>query len=123
MRNNPLREQIEDYAPGFRLEPYYTVPELSSALKIGFRAIYSHINKGHLKAICFGGSWRISQSALDAFIANRNQWMPRGRFARPRNAAGRLVPRSNRSAPASPGGLTPEDTPAGESTTDNSPTT
>ena len=122
MRENALRRDLEEVAPAFRLEPHYTVAELSQTLKIGQNAIYHLIKNGDLKAFAFGATWRISQSAVDRFISTRiRKQFKRGR-GRTENVKGKFTPLRNRELATQPGSLNPAGIPPSESATDHSST-
>ena len=65
---NPLVEYIQEDEPHFKLEPHYTVSELSKALRISIQALYRYIQDGLLRAHSVGSEWRIPQSAIDEFV-------------------------------------------------------
>lgn len=46
----------------------YTVEEVASVLKLTTRTVYSYIKSGQLKASKIGKYWRVSETALKAFI-------------------------------------------------------
>ena len=49
-------------------EEYLTVLEITRILRLSALTIYKYIKEGKLIAIEFGGHYRISKSALQAFI-------------------------------------------------------
>lgn len=50
---------------------YYTVKEVANLLKLHWQSILTYIKNGELEAIKLGKGYRISQKALDGFIAQR----------------------------------------------------
>lgn len=48
----------------------YTIAEVSEMTKISRKTILSYIHDAKIKAIRIGGSYRISEEALNRFIAN-----------------------------------------------------
>ena len=50
---------------------YYTVQEVADLLKLHWQSVLTYIKNGELEAIKLGKGYRISQQALDSFIANR----------------------------------------------------
>ncbi len=50
---------------------YYTVQEVADLLKLHWQSVLTYIKKGELEAIKLGKGYRISQQALDSFIAKR----------------------------------------------------
>lgn len=50
---------------------YYTVQEVAALLKLHWQSVLTYIKNGELEAIKLGKGYRISQQALDSFIANR----------------------------------------------------
>lgn len=49
----------------------YTTKEVQDILKVTQRTMYRYIKAGKLKAIKLGKTYRISQEALEAFLAER----------------------------------------------------
>jgi excisionase family DNA binding protein len=54
---------------------YYTVQEVTDLLKLHWQSVLTYIKKGELEAVKLGKGYRISQQALDAFIAKRTTKM------------------------------------------------
>jgi excisionase family DNA binding protein len=54
---------------------YYTVQEVADLLKLHWQSVLTYIKKGELEAVKLGKGYRISQQALDAFIAKRTTKM------------------------------------------------
>ena len=50
---------------------YYTVQEVADTLRIHWQSVLNYIKSGKLQAIKLGKGYRISESALDKFIADR----------------------------------------------------
>lgn len=50
---------------------YYTVQEVADLLKLHWQSVLTYIKKGELEALKLGKGYRISQQALDDFIARR----------------------------------------------------
>jgi excisionase family DNA binding protein len=50
---------------------YYTVQEVADLLKLHWQSVLTYIKKGELEALKLGKGYRISQQALDGFIARR----------------------------------------------------
>lgn len=50
---------------------YYTVQEVADLLKLHWQSVLTYIKNGELEAIKLGKGYRISQKALDTFIAKR----------------------------------------------------
>lgn len=50
-------------------ETFYTVPEVAKHLKVSAPAVYKWIDQGKLEAVKMGRSVRVTQTALDRFIA------------------------------------------------------
>ena len=50
---------------------YYTVQEVADLLKLHWQSVLTYIKNGDLEAIKLGKGYRISQKALDSFIARR----------------------------------------------------
>ena len=50
---------------------YYTVQEVADLLKLHWQSVLTYIKNGDLEAIKLGKGYRISQQALDSFIAKR----------------------------------------------------
>lgn len=50
------------------MEKLYTIEELTKLLTVTARTIYNYIYEGKLTAIKMGKYWRVTQSALDAFL-------------------------------------------------------
>ncbi len=50
---------------------YYTVQEVADLLKLHWQSVLTYIKNGELEAVKLGKGYRISQQALDTFIANR----------------------------------------------------
>lgn len=50
-------------------ETFYTVPEVAKHLKVSAPAVYKWIDQGRIEAVKMGRSVRITQTALDKFIA------------------------------------------------------
>jgi len=50
---------------------YYTVQEVADLLKLHWQSVLTYIKSGRLEAIKLGKGYRISQKALDSFIAQR----------------------------------------------------
>jgi excisionase family DNA binding protein len=50
-------------------ETFYTVSEVATHLKVSVPAIYRWISEGKIEAVKMGRSVRITQTALDRFIA------------------------------------------------------
>jgi excisionase family DNA binding protein len=50
---------------------YYTVQEVADLLKLHWQSVLTYIKNGELGAIKLGKGYRISQQALDTFIAKR----------------------------------------------------
>lgn len=53
-------------------DTYYTVQEVADLLKLHWQSVLSYIKKGELEALKLGKGYRISQTALDSFIARRS---------------------------------------------------
>jgi excisionase family DNA binding protein len=53
-------------------EQIYTAEEVARILRINPRTVHRLIKRGELKAFTIGGEYRITQSALEAFIARRD---------------------------------------------------
>ena len=51
-------------------EKFYTVQEVADLLQIHWQSVLNYIKNGKLKALKLGKGYRISQEALDEFIAN-----------------------------------------------------
>lgn len=52
-------------------DKYYTVQEVSSLLQVHWQSVLNYIKAGQLEAVKLGKGYRISQTALDSFIAER----------------------------------------------------
>lgn len=50
-------------------ETFYTVPEVAKHLKVSAPAVYKWIDQGKIEAVKMGRAVRITQTALDKFIA------------------------------------------------------
>jgi excisionase family DNA binding protein len=50
---------------------YYTVQEVADLLKLHWQSVLTYIKNGDLEAVKLGKGYRISQQALDSFIAKR----------------------------------------------------
>ncbi|MGH7197075.1 MAG: helix-turn-helix domain-containing protein [Candidatus Saccharimonadales bacterium] len=50
---------------------YYTVQEVADLLKLHWQSVLTYIKNGELEAVKLGKGYRISQQALDSFIAKR----------------------------------------------------
>ncbi len=48
---------------------YYTVQEVADLLKLHWQSVLTYIKNGELEAVKLGKGYRISQQALDTFIA------------------------------------------------------
>ena len=48
----------------------YTIIEVAEMLKVSKKTILEVISKGELKAFRIGNTYRITQEALDVFVAN-----------------------------------------------------
>lgn len=46
-----------------------TVQEVANSLKLSVLTIYKYIKEGELKAIEFGGHYRVEKEALDDFVS------------------------------------------------------
>ena len=53
------------------IDQHYTVEQVAAKLSIRPRAIREYLNAGKIKGIKIERSWRISETALDDFIAER----------------------------------------------------
>jgi excisionase family DNA binding protein len=53
-------------------DTYYTVQEVADLLKLHWQSVLTYIKKGDLDALKLGKGYRISQQALDSFIASRS---------------------------------------------------
>jgi excisionase family DNA binding protein len=51
---------------------YYTVEQVSSLLQVHWQSVLNYIKRGDLEAIRIGRGYRISQQALNTFIANKS---------------------------------------------------
>jgi excisionase family DNA binding protein len=49
----------------------YKIREVMDILNVVRNTIYNHINNGNLEAIKVGGEWRVSQEALEKFMARK----------------------------------------------------
>ena len=54
---------------------YYTVQEVADLLKLHWQSVLTYIKNGELEAVKLGKGYRISQQALDTFIAKRTTKM------------------------------------------------
>jgi excisionase family DNA binding protein len=54
-------------------ETFYTVSEVAEHLKVSVPAVYKWIDQGKIEVVRMGRSVRISQTALDRFIAERTE--------------------------------------------------
>jgi excisionase family DNA binding protein len=52
-------------------DKYYTVQEVATLLQVHWQSVLNYIKAGQLKALKLGKGYRISQEALDSFIADR----------------------------------------------------
>jgi len=52
------------------LEDFYTVPEITTKLKVEASTIRRWIKQGKMKAYRFGGNYRIPKSDFDQFMEN-----------------------------------------------------
>ncbi|MCW1908025.1 MAG: helix-turn-helix domain-containing protein [Candidatus Saccharibacteria bacterium] len=50
---------------------YYTVQDVADLLQLHWQSVLTYIKKGELEAVKLGKGYRISQQALDSFIAKR----------------------------------------------------
>jgi excisionase family DNA binding protein len=50
---------------------FYTVQEVADLLKLHWQSVLTYIKNGELEALKLGKGYRISQKALDTFIAKR----------------------------------------------------
>lgn len=50
---------------------YYTVQDVADLLKLHWQSVLTYIKSGELEAVKLGKGYRISQNALDTFIAKR----------------------------------------------------
>jgi excisionase family DNA binding protein len=50
---------------------YYTVQEVADLLKLHWQSVLTYIKNGELEALKLGKGYRISQKALETFIAKR----------------------------------------------------
>lgn len=50
---------------------YYTVQDVADLLKLHWQSVLTYIKNGELEAVKLGKGYRISQKALDIFIAKR----------------------------------------------------
>jgi excisionase family DNA binding protein len=53
-------------------DKFYTVQEVADLLKVHWQSVLNYIKKGDLEALKLGKGYRISQQALDNFIASRS---------------------------------------------------
>ena len=51
-------------------EKFYTVQEVADLLQVHWQSVLNYIKNGKLKALRLGKGYRISQEALDEFIAD-----------------------------------------------------
>src|SRR6266498_3542724 len=56
----------------------FTAAEVAEILDIHPRTVGEYIRDGKLKAFQFGGGWKISESALRAFVRDQTQGGPAG---------------------------------------------
>jgi len=60
-------------APMMTREQYYTAGEVAQILRVNLRTVHRLIKSGELEALTINREYRISQSALDAWIARRSR--------------------------------------------------
>jgi excisionase family DNA binding protein len=53
-------------------DKFYTVQEVADLLKVHWQSVLNYIKKGDLEALKLSKGYRISQQALDNFIASRS---------------------------------------------------
>jgi excisionase family DNA binding protein len=53
-------------------DKFYTVQEIADLLQVHWQSVLTYIKKGELRALKLGKGYRISQEALDKFIADRS---------------------------------------------------
>ena len=51
---------------------YYTVQEVADLLKLHWQSVLTYIKSGKLEAVKLGRGYRISETALQKFIANHS---------------------------------------------------
>lgn len=51
---------------------FYTVSEVSSLLRVHWQSVLNYIKNGSLEAVKLGKGYRISEEALNKFIADRS---------------------------------------------------
>lgn len=57
-------------------ETFYTVSEVATHLKVSVPAVYRWISEGKIEVVRMGRSVRITQTALDKFIADSTDPSP-----------------------------------------------
>lgn len=54
------------------MRKFYTVQEVADTLQVHWQSILNYIKNGKLEAIKLGKGYRISEQALEKFIADRS---------------------------------------------------
>lgn len=52
-------------------EKYMSVEDVANCLSVSTRTIYREIQRGHLKSVKIGTSFRISKKALESYLENQ----------------------------------------------------
>lgn len=68
---------------------YFTVDEVAVRYRVSTRLVYEALSSGSMGGFKIGGSWRVSEAALQAFEQN-------GGFRRPKKFVNRPVAASSR---------------------------
>jgi excisionase family DNA binding protein len=53
------------------MQKYYTVQEVADTLQLHWQSVLNYIKGGKLEAVKLGKGYRISEAALQVFIADR----------------------------------------------------
>lgn len=54
------------------MDKLYTPQEIADSLKVDLRTVYRWIREGKLAALKAGSQWRITETALESFLKDKN---------------------------------------------------
>ena len=54
-------------------QKYYSVTEVAKLLQVHWQSVHNFIKRGELEALKLGRGYRISQAAIDDFLARRTK--------------------------------------------------
>lgn len=69
-RLEQIEHKVNELESMFRLEEYFSVPDIASSLKVNTITIQRKITNGEIEAVKIGREYRISKTSIEQYLKN-----------------------------------------------------